>query len=57
MVENRTTEAAAPAVQGITLQAQSRERFIAVAVPSAEPNVQTFWFFPSVTVTESHDRS
>ena len=57
MLENPTSEAAAPAMQGITLRAESLERFIAVAVPSAEPNVQTFWLYPSVTVTESQDRS
>lgn len=42
---------------GITLRAQSRERFIAVAAPSAEPNVQTYWLYPLVTVTDSRDRS
>jgi len=57
IVENQITKASAPAVQGITLRAESRERFIAVAAPSAEPNVQTFWLYPMVTVTESQDRS
>lgn len=42
---------------GITLRAESRNRYIAVAVPSTEPNVQTYWLYPSVTVTESQDRS
>ena len=42
---------------GITLRAESRNRFIAVAAPSAEPNVQTYWLYPSVAVTESQDRS
>ena len=42
---------------GITLRAESRNRFIAVAAPSAEPNVQTFWLYPSVAVTESQNRS
>lgn len=42
---------------GITLREESRNRFIAVASPSAEPNVQTYWFYPSVAVTESQDRS
>lgn len=57
MVVSRTTEAAAPSVQGITLRAESIERFIAVAAPSNEPNVQTFWLYPMVTVAESRDRS
>jgi len=42
---------------GITLRAQSRERFIVVAGPSDEPNVQTFWLYPMVAATESHERS
>jgi len=57
MVVNPMTEATAPAVQGITLRAESHERFIAVATPSAEPNVQTYRLYPMVTVTESRDRS
>jgi hypothetical protein len=42
---------------GITLREESHDRFIAVAAPSDEPNVQTFWLYPSVAVTESRDRS
>lgn len=42
---------------GITLREESRHRFIAVASPSAEPNVQIYWLYPSVAVTESQDRS
>lgn len=57
MVVNPMTEAAAPAVQGITLRAESRERFLAVAAPIHEPNIQTFWLYPMVTVTENRDRS
>ncbi len=38
-------------VSGITLRAESGKRFIAVAAPSVEPNVQTFWLYPSVAVT------
>lgn len=52
MLVNLTTEAGAPTVQGITLRAQSREQFMAVAAPSNEPNVQTFWLYPMVTVTK-----
>ncbi len=57
MVVSPTTEAAAPAPQGITLRAESRGRFIAVAAPSDEPNIQTFWLYPMVAVAESRDRS
>ena len=57
MLVDRTTETAVPALQGITLRAESRERFIAVAAPSHEPNVQTFWLYPMVNVTEGQNGS
>ncbi len=53
-VLDRPISSAVP-VMGITLRAQSRERFIAVAAPSDEPNVQTFWLYPIVTVAEGQN--
>ena len=55
-VVERHPSTVAPAT-GITLGVESRNRYIAVAAPSAEPNVQTYWLYPSVAVTESQDRS
>lgn len=54
IVEVSLTSGAAPAM-GITLRAESREQFIAVATPSDEPNVQTFWLYPMATVAKDQN--
>ena len=41
---------------GITLQDKSRERFIAVAGPSDDPRVQTFWVYPRAAAAGARDR-
>lgn len=53
---DRNIVSAMPAM-GITLRAESREQFIAVASPGQEPNVQTYWLYPMVNVNEGRNGS
>lgn len=55
-VVERLPSTVVPAM-GITLGVDSRNRFIVVPSPGAEPNVQTYWLYPSVPVTGSQERS
>ena len=42
---------------GISLRAETAERFMAVAKPTSEPNVQLYWLYPKMKSKRSEDRS
>ena len=42
---------------GISLRAETAERFMAVAKPTSEPNVQLYWLYPKMKSKRSDDRS
>ena len=42
---------------GISLRAETAERFMAVAKPTSEPDVQLYWLYPKMKSKRSEDRS
>ena len=42
---------------GISLRAETAERFMAVAKPTSEPDVQLYWLYPKMKAERSENRS
>jgi hypothetical protein len=52
----RSVEPLDPRV-GISLRAETAERFMAVAKPTSEPDVQLYWLYPKMKSKRSENRS